>query len=209
MMTKKMKLSIFIVIGIIIISLLTGTFAYYVISASSENNIEGRTINFGVSLTTQGIYQATSLIPLSNNLVQTAISKETNKCVDKNGRDVCSLYSLTLSNTGDNIKLTPYITTINSTFTTNNLKCQIYNSNFSAVSDVMTLSNISNNKMHITSSGNNLSINVPSTNQVYYLVIWLTDTNSSQSADYTKTYNGTITFDGGDANGRVQANFSS
>lgn len=196
-MRKKIELSIFAVIGIAIITLLGVTLAYFYARANnSGGSIHGQTFDFGASIDLTTIYRANNLVPLSNNLVGTAISKESNKCIDKNGRDVCSLYSITLSNTGDNIVLTPSITTTNSTYTTSDLRCQLYNSSFTAVSDVMTPSNTSNGKVYITSGGNNVNINLSSTSQTYYLVIWLTETNNSQSADYSKSYSGTITFEG-------------
>lgn len=196
-MRNKIELSVFIVIGLIVITLLGTSFAFFYARANNTGNpISGRTFDFGASIDLTTIYRANNLVPLSDNLVTTAISKETNKCIDKNGRDVCSLYSITLSNTGDNVVLTPSVTTTNSTYTTTNLKCKLYNSNFEEVSDVITLSKDNNGKVYFTSNSNNLNITLSSTSQTYYLVIWLADTLSSQSDDYSKTYSGTITFEG-------------
>ena len=206
-MNKKLESSIFIVIGIIVITLLGTSFAYFFATANnSGNTITGRTHDFGASISSTTIYRATNLVPLQNNLVTTAISKETNKCIDKNSRDVCSLYSITLSNSGDVINLNPYITTTSSTYTTNNLKCQLYNTNFEAVSDAITPSNTANNSVYFTSNNNNIIINLSSTSQTYYLVVWLSDTSSSQSADYSKAYSGTLTFASG--NGQVYVDFT-
>ncbi len=207
-MRKRIELSIFVIIGILIITLLGTAFAFFSASTSGGgNNIEGETFDFGASISLTTIYRATNLVPLQNNLVTTAISKQTNKCIDKNNRDVCSLYSITLSNNGDNVNLNPYITTTSSTYTTNNLKCQLFNNSFTAVSDVITISNSANGKVYITSSGNNVSINLTNTSKTYYLAIWLTDTLSSQSADYSKAFSGTITFDAGN-NGQVYVDFT-
>ena len=208
-MSKKIESSVFIVMGVVIITLLGVTFSY--IAATSSNsgeNITGRTMNFGASLSISTVYRATNLVPLANNLVSTAITKENNKCIDKNNRDVCSLYTITLSNSGETVVLTPYVTTTSTTYTTTNLKCQLYNSSYTAVSDVMTLSNVANGKVYLTSSGNNVTITLGSSNQTYYLVIWLTDTLASQTNDYSKTYSGTITFEAG-AIGYVYADFGS
>lgn len=207
-MSKKVELSIFAVIGIVIITLLGTSFAYFFASANySGNNITGETFDFGASLSINTIYRANNLVPLRNNLVSTAISKQSNKCIDINNRDVCSLYSITLSNTGDSIVLSPYITTTSSTYTTTNLKCQLFNSSYTAVSDVITISNTANGKVYITSSGNNVNISLSSTSQTYYLAIWLTDTLSSQPDDYSKTFAGTITFDAGNS-GMVYVDFT-
>ena len=207
-MNRKIELSIFAVIGIVVVTLIGVSFAYFFASANnSGSNISGETFDFGASLNISTIYRANNLVPLSNELVGTAISKESNKCIDKNNRDVCSLYSLTLSNTGDTVVLTPSIITTNSTYTTSDLRCQLYNSSFTAVSDVITPSNTSNAKVYMTSGGNNLSINLSSADQTYYLVIWLRETNNSQSADYSKSYSGTITFEG-ENGGEVYVDFT-
>ena len=208
-MNKKVELTILSVIGIIIITILGATFAYFAAVANKTgDDIEGETFDFGVSLNIEEIYKATNLVPLSNNLVGTAISKANNKCIDKNGRDVCSLYKITLSNTGNTIALTPSVTTTNSTYTESDIRCQLYNSSFTSVSDIMTPSNTSNAKIYMTNGGNNVSVNMENTDQIFYLVIWLTETNNSQSNDYSKTYNGSIAFEGGNA-GEVYAYFAS
>lgn len=196
-MNKTLKMSIISVIAIIVVTILGTTFAYfYAIANGNGDNITGDTFNFKATLDTNTIYQATKLFPLSNNLVQTAISKANNKCIDKNNRDVCSLYRITLSNTGDSITLHPYITTTSTTYTTTNLKAQLYDDSFHPVSDVMTVSNDSNGKVYFTTSEENLAINLGSSNKSYYLVVWIMETSSSQVNDQGKSFSGTITFEG-------------
>lgn len=208
-MNKKIELSILAVIGISIITLLGVAFSYFAaVGSNSGDNISGRTMNFGASLNISTVYRATNLVPLANNLVSTAIGKETNKCIDINNRDVCSLYTITLSNSGETVVLTPFVTTASTTYATTNLKCQLYNSSYTAVSDVITLSTSTNGQVYLTSSGNNVNITLESSSQTYYLVIWLTDTSASQTNDYSKTYSGTITFEAG-SGGRVYAGFES
>lgn len=196
MMNKTFKKSIIIVAIMIVITVLGTTFAYFaVVVNGTGDNITGDTFNFGASLSMNTVYQATNLVPLNNSLVGTAISKVNNKCIDKNSHDVCSLYQITLSNTGDSIILHPYITTTSTTYTTTNLKAQLYNNSYISVSDVMTVSNTNNGKVYFTSSGNDLSVNLSSSNIIYYLVVWISDTSSPQPADQSKTFSGTITFE--------------
>ena len=207
-MRKKIELYIFVIIGLIIVTLLGVSFAYFFARVSnSGSTINGQTYDFGASINLTTVYRATNLVPLQNNLVSTAISKETNKCIDKNNRDVCSLYSITLSNTGDDVILTPSITTTSSTYTTTNLKCQLYNTSYQAISDIITPSNTANGKVYFTNNSSNISVNLSSASQTYYLVMWLTDTLSSQSADYSKAYSGTITFESG-TGGMVYVDFT-
>ena len=103
--------------------------------------------------------------------------------------------------------LSAYITTKSSTYITSNLKCQLFNSSFSSISDVITLSNVINDKIYITTDNNNVNINLTNTSQTYYLVIWLEDDLTLQNQDYSKEFSGTITFDVGN-NGRVYVDFS-
>lgn len=195
MMNKTLKKSIIAVTAIMIVTVLGTTFAYFIAVVNGTGNITGDTFDFGASLSMNTVYQATNLVPLNNSLVGTAVSKANNKCIDKNSHDVCSLYQITLSNTGDSITLHPYITTTSTTYTTTNLKAQLYNNSYTSVSDVMTVSNTNNGKVYFTSSGNDLSVNLSSSNIIYYLVVWISDTSSPQPADQSKTFSGTITFE--------------
>ena len=81
-MNKKIELSIFVVMGIIIISLLGTTFSYFSAVASNSGDITGNTMNFGASLNINAVYRATNLVPLANNLVSTAITKESNSTME-------------------------------------------------------------------------------------------------------------------------------
>ena len=206
-LNKRIKLSILIVILITVITVIGTSFAYFA-SANGNNNIGGQSFDFGASLNSSTIYSATNLVPLSNSLITTAISKASNKCIDLKNNDVCSLYQITLSNNGDDVVLYPFITTTSTTYTTNNLKAQLFNSSFVAVSDILTPSNSANGEVYFTSNSNNMSINLSSSNIVYYLAIWLSDTSASQTVDYNKSYSGKITFSAGDA-GSVYTTFGS
>lgn len=214
-MRKKIEISIFAVLGIVVVTLLGITFAYFFAATSnSGNGIQGQTLDFSASLALTPIYRATNMVPLHNDLVTTAIGKANNKCIDKNGRDVCSLYHVTLSNTGETVTLTPYITTTSTTYTTTNLKCQLFSvttsngvTTYSEVSDILTISKTENGKVYFTNGGNNITVNISNNaTQTFALVIWLMDTDNSQPEDYSRTFNGTITFEGG--NGQVYADFT-
>ena len=207
-MNKDLKKSIFAVLGIIIITVFGATFAYfYARVTNSGSAITGRTLDFGASINWTTIYRANNLVPLRNERVIKAITKETNKCIDIYNRDTCSLNQITLSNTGDSVALSPYITTTQTTYTTNNIRCQLYDTQYNAVSDIMTPSSTVGGKVYITSNSSNIVVNLSSASQTYYLVVWLTDTLSDQASDYNKIYNGTITFDAG-SSGEIYVDFS-
>ena len=119
-MKKKL---IFSILSVAVISVFSFgvTYAYYIASTSSD--IGGETASgLNTTLTLNTIYNSTKLVPLDDGLVKTAITKDTNKCIDKSGYEVCTLYKITLSNTVNSESLYGYVRTAQSTYTTENLK---------------------------------------------------------------------------------------
>ena len=204
---------LFSILGVLVVSAFTfgGTYAYYM--ASSEALLEGE-IGSGLTstLNSEEVYAATTLVPFSDSLVSTAISKSSNKCIDKNGYEVCSLYKLTLSNTGDSENLYGYVRTGTSTYTTDNLKYQVFDSSYNAVTDVMTVSNVADTTVYFLEDIDNsddMYVTASNGSVVYYLAIWLHDTNDYQDDDYSKTFSGYVGFESvdyfGSGTGRIEA----
>ena len=193
-MEKKIFGSICLVLGIAIIVSTGASFAYFSASASSEGNISGTTVNFGINLNLTTIHQSINMIPLQDTLVATAISG-TNKCIDTKGYEVCSLYKITLTNDGDPFVLNGYLKTSSTTYTTGNLKYQIYDTNYTAISDVMTPSLTTNEKVYFTKDSNMVTTSMNHNDTEYYLVMWITETNTLQNADYSKSYTGLVGFE--------------
>lgn len=192
-MKDKIILSILLVVAISVFTF-GATYAYYF--ASTTGNITGEVkSDLNTTLNVETIYNASKLVPLDNSLIGTAISKTTNKCIDKSGYEVCSLYKITLTNTIDTEILEGYVKTTSSTYTTNNLKYQFYNSNLQPITDIMTISPTKDEIVYFEQSGVQYSVTSVGTN-TYYLAVWLTDTGSEQSADYSKTFAGKIGFKG-------------
>lgn len=206
-MRKKILGSVCFVLAIIII-ITTGTsFAYFSSSAGSNNSITGKTMNFDVDLKLDTVYNATQLVPLSDDLVDATIKKTSNKCIDSKGYQVCSLFKLTLTNNGDAQILNGYVSTDTTTYTTDNLKYQVFNSSYIPVSDVMTVSRTITNKVYFKKSSNMVSTTINNTNVIYYLVIWLTETNGLQDDDYAKAFSGKVGFESV-SGGNVSVKFS-
>lgn len=201
----------FSILGVLVICGLTFgvTYAYYQASTNTSFEGEGAT-GISTTLTLTTTYKASKLVPLNNALVKTAITKETNKCIDKDNYEVCSLYKITLKNTNNSEDLQGYIRTTESTYTTDNLKYQIYDSNYSVLTDVMTLSKTANETTYFKYNNNDYTVTSTGTT-TYYLVIWLTDTGSEQSADYSKRFSGVVGFEStsnsGFEKGRIEATF--
>lgn len=193
-MNKKIFGSICFVLGITIIISTGTTFAYFNSSANSDGTISGSTLNFAVDLSLSKEHVSNNMIPISDSLIKTAISGS-KKCIDNNGYEVCSLYKITLTNNGDPFVLNGYIKTNSTTYTTGNLKYQIYDTNFNPLSDALTLSLTSGDKIYFSKGNDILTTSINHNIVEYYLVMWITETNSLQSADYSKKYNGVVGFE--------------
>ena len=205
-----MKNKIYIsVMAVLIISALTfgATYAYYV---SQDTKTFTGEIEKGIvsTLNLTTTMSSTNLVPLLDSKISTAITKSSNKCIDKNNYEVCSLYTITLTNTNASENLYGYVKTNTTTYTTTNLKYQIFDSSYNAITDVMTISKTANDLVYFKKGTTKVSITSTGTKK-YYLAIWLSDTNSDQSSDYSKTFNGAIGFElVGSPSDKLQATLS-
>lgn len=72
----------------------------------------------------------------------------------------------------------------------------------------MTISKTANDLVYFKKGTTQVSITSTGT-KTYYLAIWLSDTNSDQSSDYSKTFNGAIGFElVGSPSDKLQATLS-
>lgn len=193
-MQKKLLGSICLVFGIIIIVTTGTTYAYFQTSVTSGNDITGEVTEFKVNLNITEVYKSTNMVPLKDNLVKTAITNSS-KCRDKDNYEVCSLYKLKLTNTGQTFALNGYLKTSSTTYTTGNLKYQIYDTSYTAITDVMTPSLTIDEKVYFSKNNTNVTTNINTSNIEYYLVMWISDTNSIQTSDHSKTYSGAVGFE--------------
>ena len=82
-MKNKIFGTICLVLGIIVIVSTGTSYAYFSVSANANgDSITGETMKFDVKLTTTLIYKATRMVPLKDEYVDDAISKNINKCID-------------------------------------------------------------------------------------------------------------------------------
>lgn len=204
-MEKKLNKILVSVLAVILITTLTVGVTYAYLVAQDSQNITVKSASGINSVLTLTIVKETSnMVPIMDNKIVTAIK---NNCVDKNNYDVCSLYSVKLTNTSSTESLYGYVRTVSSSYTTTNLRYQIFDSSYNAVTDIMTISNSSDSFVYFEKSSSKLTITSNGTNN-YYFVIWLTDTGAEQSSDYSKVFNGAIGFElVGSGSGRLEANF--
>lgn len=195
----KNKIIISITIVVLIITITIGVTYSFIIAQGSANFATKTGTGITSNLTLETIKSSDNLVPLANDKVETAITKQTNKCLDKNNYEVCSLYKITVTNTKETESLYGYVKTISTTYTSDNLKYQIYDSNNKSITDVMTISRNENELIYFTKDQNRLSLTSTGTS-TYYLVIWLSDPGTDQtdidsSNTTTKKLNGKIGFE--------------
>lgn len=113
------------VVGVatLMIAIIGATFAYYTATADNNNVIKGNmaTIGFDVSVTKvlKNDEAKGGLIPMSNNMVQQALTKNASVdgkgiCVDDNGNAVCQIYRITVVNSSTSSLFVDGYVTLNS-----------------------------------------------------------------------------------------------
>jgi len=195
--TKGLFLGIVLVV-IIVIVVAGGTYAFFTSSAQNDS-IVGTTYSSDFGIEAYEIKKATALIPVDDSNISNLITKTSDKCVDNDGRELCSIYKIDVINKGTAIDLQGFIRTSNSTYTTENLKYQVYNSSLVAVTDVMTITHNSGDTVYFKKAEQSYQIKLGegTVNPVtlsYYIVFWISEINGPQD-DQDKTYDCKIGFE--------------
>lgn len=211
MKDSKFRIGVISIILVILIIFLVvgGTYAFLTASDSNNNVISGSSYDFDVDLELAPIKTSQALVPLSDSDIDKAITGTYN-CVDSYDNDVCSIYQVDIVNHGNLVNLYAYVKASNSTFTTDHLKYKVYTKtgdNYTAVSDVITLSNNANDKKYFVYDDVNYRFGL-NTDQstTYYFVFWLSGIEEDQNEDMDKTFNGVIGIEASDGE-NITANF--
>lgn len=176
-----------IIIIVYFITVTGSTYAYFALSASSDNKISGTTATANLALTVSKVFPSNTnnLVPQLESALGSAISS-TYKCVDGNNNNVCQVYKITIKNTSTaSVDISGYI---HFSGVTNlpNLKWRLLDSE----------SILGTHNSYNASGADNLFVDRVklSSNQTnnYYMVIWINETNSAQSD--TGTFGATISF---------------
>ena len=91
------------VIGVatLVVAIIGATFAYFTATAQDNNTITGNMATVKLNLAVEKVTDVDAtkggLIPMSNGMVESAVSKN-EVCVDDNGNAVCQIYEITLTN---------------------------------------------------------------------------------------------------------------
>lgn len=210
-MKKTKKILIAIIITIAIVGAIGYTTYSFYTATATDSSIEGSSKDLNFDITAKEIYKATGLIPISEETADLAINNIDNQCKDNNNQDLCSLYEVTLTNSGVATSLTGFIRTNSSTYITNNLKYKVYTKNqdtYTAVTDLQSLSNDSGGSTYFKKDNNNYVTTLNKNETVtYYILFWLNEASSEQNDDQEKNYNCKFGFEG--VNGsKLSASFS-
>ena len=198
------------VIGVatLVVAIIGATFAYFSASASNDNVIKGNAATVGLNLAvTKVSTDATGgLIPMNDADVSKGLEGDAatgdKMCVDKNGNTVCQVYEITVSNTGTSTAVVNGTLNITGgTFT--NLKWQLLDG---VSSDGLT-TNDTYNPISETTLATGESLAPTSGAATYFIMIWISNLGSDQSAADTGTFTGTVTFNSADGAG-ISATFS-
>lgn len=201
---------IYAVIGVavLVVAIAGSTFAYFSASATAENKIVGTAATVGLELTLEDVSaKATGkLIPLDEaNLTKAAVGDGTNgACVDKNSNTVCKIYKITATNTSTATAILSGTVNIKadtgSTFT--NLK---WNKMTSATVPGATAT--ASFPIATTALTTNESYTAGAS-KTYYIMVYINNLNSNQSAQDTGSFTGTVSFNSASGS-EVKAAFSS
>ncbi len=207
-MQEKQNLFAYIIgIGFLILTTFGGTYAVFQFTGDNSNII-GSAYTFDLNVTKIDIKKSLNVIPLNDSDIVKAISRST-PCVDKNNYQVCSLYNIKLTNTGDRASYSGSIITNTSTFTTTNLKYQVFTksgSTYTAVSDQISLSNTANANNNIVKDGTNVVVTLNASSTIdYYVALWLSNASENQTSDMRKTFNGSVSFTDSEGNTQIES----
>ncbi|MGM9876839.1 MAG: hypothetical protein ACI310_06410 [Bacilli bacterium] len=201
------------VVGVatLVVAIIGATFAFFSATATDTTNVTGTTAT-GANLTltvtrVSDAATAANMVPMLDTDLQKGVTGTASKsCIDANGNTVCQVYKVNIAN-GSNIAVN-----VKGTMTLNgggatNMKWQV-------LTDATTV-NASADTIAAGSEGvivGNQALTAES-NHDFYIVVWLHETNSDQTdPDAGKTFTGSITFNGVNADGSetngVTATFS-
>lgn len=215
------------VIGVLtlIVAIVGATFAYFSTQVNSANeSVNINSYQFATSLAFKEVYptkEHKALIPLDSKATNgdtTYLAKALSEgCVDAKGYQVCAVYEAALTNTADDVVLTPSFDVTTNEFvneTNSNVYALLATAN--GVDEVPTAFTYNReNATNVIAAKNALTYNGQSTITVtsgqtakYYLILWLENLDESQP-DMNKTLKGQITFSSeGGAQLKAEFNFN-
>jgi len=211
----KNKKNMIILIGIVslllIVSVLSYTYAYFAFSATNTDSIKGDAGVPKLDLTIEKVVPTESnsslrLVPLLDNAIGNAVAGTGGKssCIDANGNLSCQIYKVTAKNVGT-INFIAKGTIELSASGSNNIFQNLKWRKLNTVTTVKTDAPV--NGMAKSTLIENETITVNET-KTYYFTLWITEINQNQSEKDYGDFKGTVYFEDNSGTG-VTATFNS
>ena len=204
-----------VAVATLIVAIVGATLAYFSIMVNSENNAVGLSSDIVSISYSDGQYlinPAAKLIPATNEVVKKAYERvtvfdkdndedTTNKCIDDNGKEVCSVYRFTVSNDGEDRDITASIKVGLNEFTKvdgNTVKTNVFDEiTGEDKSYALPLTTDESSSLFgYTQSGEETVYKTKtlatSSPRTFEVVIYLNETNSSQNDEQGKNFYGTL-----------------
>ena len=218
------------VVGVatLVVAIIGATFAYFSASATNDKVITGNTAEAGgVELTiTPVTTTGTNMLPLNlmdntkatdpasgaaDQFADALGATKGASCKDSNGNNVCQVYSITVKNksTTSTVQVRG---TLNLASEATNMKWQLLETgtstaraDFATVVDKGVTGNVTvggnTGATGAAAASQNLAAEASAT---YYVLVWLEETGAAQeTADASKSFTGTVTFNAVDASGKT------
>ena len=195
-MKNNKKIIIYgVILLVVFVVSIVGTYAYYSFSVSNNSVIAGSVSSINATLDVELVVGSNNqMVPMNDNALTNALvgTGGVSPCIDSNNNLSCQVYKITLTNRGAAINnLNGKITLeANSGSTYNNLKWQ-----------ELTLTNTTYSPKS-GSSANGMTGGKLVTNgtlavsevKVWYIAVWIHETGNDQSNTDRGTFKGTVTF---------------
>lgn len=197
------------VIGVatLIVAMIGATLAYFTATAKSdEGAVSAKAATVAIKYSDSQVVTADSLIPASEDVVQTAYqynlddSEDTTQCLDKHGRQVCSVYHFEVENQGTETAITGNFTVVKNEFT--NLKYMVYDVTTGTPTLTVSSSPLSASASEtvsifgLTGEGQLKQETIPaSTTKKYDVVVYLYNIADAQDEEQGKEFSATASID--------------
>lgn len=192
------------VVGVatLVVAIIGATFAFFSASATNNENVTGTTAKGAALAIAISRESATgtekNMIPMLSTDLQKGVTGTTEKggsCIDANGNTVCQVYKITVTNGSEDIGINVK-GTMNLASNGKNMKWQVLTDATHVNAEATTVAQGTEGTIVA-----NQALTASGTHD-FYLVIWLDETNAAQDTDDAgKTFTGTVTFNGVNADG--------
>ena len=207
---KHILLSSILFVFILLISIVTATYAYFSVNMSDNSTITGDASSTDLSLTVTRVIPTTAnedslkMVPLLDNALSNAINGVGGQksCIDGNGNLSCKIYRIIVTNNStNNVKVRGTVNLQSSgTSTFSNLSWT------EITSPSQTKNGATINRVGESVLEESLLIQ-KNHSHTYYIAVWISENNNNQNTTDTGDFGGIVTFNAGGDNAGVTANF--